>query len=209
MLAAVSPRPLRFASWLFALASAALLPACPGPDPAPVQGPSADAELSPPIAKRVAHELVAHGHTRQDPYYWLRDRDDPEVLAYLDAENAYTEAMTASSEGLRAALLTELTGRIKQDDASVPVERGGYLYYSRWRAGADYPLYCRKQGSLEAEEQVVLDVDALASEHAFFELTIRPSARTSACSPTHRHHRPPHQHHPRRRPRDRRAAAPT
>ena len=128
----------------------------------------ATAMPSPPIAKRVPHPLVAHGHERDDPYYWLRERDDPEVLAYLEAENAYTEAMTASTAKLREELEAELAGRIVQDDSTVPVHDRGYHYYYRYEEGADYPLVCRRQGSLDAPEEIVLNQPELAVGHDYF-----------------------------------------
>jgi oligopeptidase B len=128
-------------------------------------------EPTPPVAKRLPHELVAHGHTRVDNYYWLRERDDPEVLAYLEAENAYTEAATAHLAPLRAELYAEMTGRLVQDEVSVPVRERDYFYYTRFVEGAEHPLHCRKRGSLEAEEEVVLDADALARGHEFFALS--------------------------------------
>lgn len=125
----------------------------------------------PPIAKRVAKTLVAaHGHERVDDYYWLRERQDPEVIAYLEAENAYTEAVSAGTAELRAKLQAELEGRIVQDDSSVPVFDRGYYYYTRWEQGADYPLHCRKRGSLDSPEQVLFDVEQLAEGHDYYAL---------------------------------------
>ncbi|KIG12809.1 Protease II [Enhygromyxa salina] len=126
-------------------------------------------EPAPPIAKRVAHELVAHGHTRVDNYYWLRDREDPEVIAYLEAENAYTQAATAHTATLRADLLAELTGRVVPDDSTAPVRSRDYFYYTRWVEGGEHPLYCRKHQSLEADEQIILNANALAKDHAYFD----------------------------------------
>jgi len=157
-------RPLALA--LAGISFAGLL-ACSGPAPQ-TASPAASAALTPPIAKVVPHILEAHGHTRVDDYYWLRERDDPEVLAYLEAENAYTAAMTADAGPLRAELLAELTGRIKQDDQSVAYRERDYDYYSRFAAGADYPVYLRK--AADHAEQVVLDAQALADEHDYFEV---------------------------------------
>jgi oligopeptidase B len=132
---------------------------------------SPDAELpEPPIAKRVPKLLELHGHERVDDYYWLRERDDPEVLAYLEAENEYTKAMTTHTAALRATLEREMAGRIQQDDRSVPARERDYLYYSRWQQGADYPIHARKPvDSPEGPEQIVLDVEALAEGHDYFE----------------------------------------
>jgi oligopeptidase B len=128
------------------------------------------AELVPPVAKRMPHELSVHGHTRVDDYYWLRERDNPEVLAYLEAENRYTEAATAELEPLRGELLAEMTGRIEQVDQTVPVRERDYEYYERWVAGGEHPLVCRRALSPGASEEILLDGDALADGHEFFEL---------------------------------------
>ncbi len=123
--------------------------------------------LPPPLAKRRALELSAHGHHRSDPYHWLRDRSDPEVIAYLEAENAYAAAVTAGSEPLQGTLFGELKARLFEDEATVPVGRGGYLYYLRYRG--DYPLYARKPGP-DAPEEVLLDVNRLAAQHAYVQV---------------------------------------
>jgi len=123
--------------------------------------------VEPPRAKVVPHPLVTHGDVRIDDYYWLADRDDPEVLAYLEAENAYTEAKTAHTRGLRETLFEEIRGRIKQDDSTVPYLRDGFWYYRRTEAGKAYPIFCRKKGTLDAAEEILLDVNALAEGHAF------------------------------------------
>jgi oligopeptidase B len=148
--------------------AALLLTACPGPAPSSAS-PTTAAEPAPPVAAIVPHTLEAHGHQRVDNYYWLRERDDPRVLAYLEAENAYTEAMTAGSAALRASLLAELTGRIKQDDASVPVRERDYEYYTRWEPGADHRKLCRTAVG-GGDEQIMLDGEALAVGHDYFQL---------------------------------------
>lgn len=142
-----------------------LLSACPN---SITHAPDAT-QPAPPIAKRVAHELVAHGDTRVDDYYWLRGREDPEVIAYLEAENTYTQAATAHTAELRAELLAELTGRVVPDDSTAPVRSRDYFYYARWVAGGEHPLYCRKPGSPDADEQIILNADALAQGHEFFD----------------------------------------
>jgi oligopeptidase B len=124
-------------------------------------------EVTPPVAKVVPHQLEMHGHVRTDNYYWLRERENPEVIAYLEAENEYTEAMMADSEELQEALFDEIVGRIKQTDLSVPFFRDGYYYYTRMEEGKDYPIYARKQGSLDAEEEILIDVNELAEGHGF------------------------------------------
>ena len=104
---------------------------------------------TPPVARAVPHEMTIHGHTRSDEYYWLRQRENPEVIAYLEAENAYSEAMLAGSAALRDTLLAEMKGRIKKDDATAPYELNGYWYYIRFVEGGEYPLWCRRPGGPE------------------------------------------------------------
>ena len=121
----------------------------------------------PPRAAVKPHQLEAHGHTRTDEYYWLRERDTPEVMDYLEAENDYTAVMTAHTADLREQLFEEIKGRIKQADVTVPYRDGGYYYYTRYEEGLAYPVYCRKK-TLEADEEVILDVNRLAEGHDFY-----------------------------------------
>ena len=166
-----------------ALLLAGLLGAGCNGTPEPSAPPLADAEDAvPPMARVQPVELEKHGHVRTDDYYWLRERDDPAVIAYLEAENAYTEAMTAHTRALREALFEEIKGRIVEDDASVPVRLGDYYYYDRYEEGRQYPIYARRKGSLDATEEVILDANALAEGHAFFSARLSP--RT--VSPDHR-----------------------
>jgi oligopeptidase B len=132
--------------------------------------PPSVSQIVPPVAKRIPHELTAHGHVRIDDYHWLRERENPEVLAYLEAENDYTEAATADLEPLRRELLAEMIGRIEQVDQTVPARERDYEYYLRWVAGAEHPLVCRRGLAPGAPEEVLLDGDALAESHEFFEL---------------------------------------
>lgn len=127
--------------------------------------------MTPPSAKQIKKELTLHGDTRTDNYYWLNDRENDEVIAYLEAENAYTKAMMEHTEELQLALYDEIVGRIKQTDMSVPYKRNGYYYYSRFEEGREYPLYCRKKGSLEAEEEVMLNVNEMAEGYSFFNVS--------------------------------------
>lgn len=124
--------------------------------------------VRPPVAKVVPAELEKHGHVRVDPYYWLRERENPEVLAYLRAENEYTEAVMAHTVGLQQQLFEEIRGRVKETDASAPVPHGGYFYYTRYEAGKEYPIYVRRKGSMDGPEEVLLDGNELAKGHAFF-----------------------------------------
>ena len=123
-----------------------------------------------PVAKKQPTSLEHHGDIRTDDYYWLRDRDLPETLAYLAAENDYAESQTAHLADFRKTLYSEMLGRIQETDLSVPVYHGGYYYYSRTEAGKAYGILCRKQGSLEAPEEILLDENQLAEGHEFFDL---------------------------------------
>lgn len=133
--------------------------------PAGAQTPS-----DPPMAKKQPVDLTTHGITRSDPYYWLREREDPEVIAYLNAENAFTAEQMAHLQGLEGHLFEEMVGRIKQDDSSVPYRDNGYWYYTRYEEGQEYPIYARKKGSLDAEEQILLNVNELAEGHGFYQV---------------------------------------
>ncbi len=117
----------------------------------------------PPIAEIKPKELVVHDHTRIDDYYWLRERENPEVIAYLEAENTYTEARTADMSSLAEDVFEEMKARIKQDDESVPYRKGAYWYYTKYVEGGEYPIYARRQGSLDAPEEVMLDVNQMAA----------------------------------------------
>jgi oligopeptidase B len=125
---------------------------------------------NPPVAKQIPKIDVVHGERRQDDYSWLRQKDHPEVTAYLEAENAYTDAVMKPTEAFQEALYRELLGRIKEDDSSVPYRLGAHFYYSRTEKGKQYSILCRKTGSLEAPEEVVLDLNVLAEGHPFLSL---------------------------------------
>jgi oligopeptidase B len=127
---------------------------------------------SPPIAPKRLQHLSIHGDDRTDPYYWMRDRQDPEVIAYLEAENAYTQAVMQHTEELQKQLYDEMLGRIKETDLSVPYRKDNYYYYTRTEEGKAYPIYCRKQGNLDAPEEILLDQNALAEGHDFFTLGV-------------------------------------
>lgn len=119
-------------------------------------------DLQPPVARRIPHPITQHGETRNDPYFWLRERDNPDVIAYLEAENRYANATLSHTADLQARLYAEMRGRIKETDQSAPVRNGDYWYYTRTEEGRQYPIYCRKRGSLDAPEEVLLDQNALA-----------------------------------------------
>ncbi|WP_242926974.1 S9 family peptidase [Pontibacter vulgaris] len=122
----------------------------------------------PPVAKKVAKELSMHGDTRIDNYYWLNQREDPEVIAYLNAENAYTKQMLANTEDLQKKLFDEIVGRIKQTDESVPYKKDGYYYYTRFETGKEYPIYARKKGSLDAKEEIMVNANERAEGLSYY-----------------------------------------
>ena len=122
---------------------------------------------APPVAPTHEHREIRHGATVIDPYFWIREKNNPEVIAYLQRENAYTLAMTEGLKPFEEALYGEMLGRIKQTDLDVPVRRGAYLYYSRTEEGKQYPIRCRRKGSMDAPEEIVLDPNAMAKEHKF------------------------------------------
>lgn len=132
----------------------------------------------PPVAKIMPTKLEKHGHVRTDNYFWLKERDKPEVIDYLKAENQYTEAIMAHTADLQAKLFDEFKTRIKQTDESAPYRKDGYYYYSRVEQGRDYPIYCRRKGSPDAPEQVLIDVNQIAAGHGF--CSVPPPAVTTS-----------------------------
>lgn len=127
---------------------------------------------TPPIAPCRPHEIVTHGHTRVDDYYWLREKEDQHVIAYLEAENAYTATMLRETEALQQTLYHEMVGRIQETDQTVPVRIDDYYYYSRTAEGKQYPIYCRKHGSAGAPEEMMLDLNQLAEGHDYLRMGI-------------------------------------
>ncbi|MDY0078064.1 MAG: S9 family peptidase [Bacteroidales bacterium] len=123
-----------------------------------------------PVATKKPHELTAHDNTRIDDYYWLNERENPEVIAYLEAENAYTDNVLAHTTQLQQALYDEMLGRIKQTDISVPYKLNGYYYYSRYEEGKEYPIYCRKKGSQDSVEEIMLNGNEMAEGYPYFEI---------------------------------------
>ena len=115
--------------------------------------------------------LEIHGTKRVDNYYWLRERENPEVIAYLESENAYTDSMLADLKPVETELFEEIKGRIKQDDASVPYTDRGFSYYTRFETGKQYPIYCRRLDEAGADEEVMLNVNELAEGHSFCSVT--------------------------------------
>ncbi len=125
---------------------------------------------APPVAKKVPKTTEINGRTMVDNYYWLRDKKNPEVKAYLEAENSYTDALMKPTEGLQKKLYDEMLSRIKETDVEVPYKEGGYFYYLRTEAGKQYGIRCRKKGSMDAPEEIVLDVNELAKGQKFMSL---------------------------------------
>jgi oligopeptidase B len=127
-------------------------------------------DVQPPQAAKKPHITRIHGQEIKDDYFWLREKDHPEVLKYLKAENDYTAAMMHGTEALQEKLYKEILGRIKEDDSNVPYKKGEYFYYSRTEQGKQYPIYCRKRGSLDAAEEITLDLNELAKGKKFLSL---------------------------------------
>jgi oligopeptidase B len=126
--------------------------------------------VSPPIARRQETIHTIHGHRLADDYAWLREKTSPEVTAFLEQENAYTRTVMKPTEELQATLYKEMISHIKETDVSVPFRAGAWFYYSRTEQGAQYPIYCRKHGSLDASEEIMLDVNQLAVGESFMAL---------------------------------------
>ena len=123
-----------------------------------------------PKAKKINKELISHGDIRIDPYYWLNDRENPEVIDYLNKENEYTQYKLKPTEQLQDKLYKEIVGRIKEQDESVPYFKNGYWYYTRYEEGQEHPIYCRKKESLDSEELILVNVNELAKPHAYYHL---------------------------------------
>ncbi len=167
-----------------AIASAALLAAVLAVTSctAPAAGPG-----DPPMAAARPHELETHGDVRVDEYYWLREREDPEVIAYLESENEYLDGVMAHTEELQETLFEEIRGRIVEDDSSVPYRDGDYWYYTRYEEGKQYPIHCRRPADGDtfggaadpAAEEVLVDVNEIAEGKEY--TSVRPSV-----SPDHR-----------------------
>jgi oligopeptidase B len=133
-----------------------------------------------PIAPKRPYTIAQHGQTRVDDYFWMRNREDPAVMAYLQAENGYLEEVMHHTKALQEQLFQEMKARIKEDDFTVPERRGDYYYYTRNEAGKQYPFFCRKHGSVDAPEEILLDQNALAEGRAFCRIG------AFAVSPDHR-----------------------
>lgn len=126
--------------------------------------------MKPPIAEKKPHEMTIHGHTRTDDYFWLKERENPDVIKYLEEENGYTAAALSDTKQFQDNLYKEMRGRIKEDDESVPYLDNGYYYYTRYEEGREYRLHCRRKGSMEAPEEIFIDENELAEGHDYFSL---------------------------------------
>src|SRR6266487_1619728 len=138
-----------------------------------------------PIAPKRPQEITQHGQNRVDNYFWMRYREDPEVLKYLHAEQDYLEEIMQHTKLLQEQLFQEMKGRIKEDDSSAPEKDGEYIYYTRYETGKQYPFYCRKKGTLDAPEELLIDQNTLAGENNFCRLgsfSISPDANKLAYS---------------------------
>jgi oligopeptidase B len=127
--------------------------------------------MNPPKAEKIKKILTEHGSTRSDDYFWLNEIDNPKVIEYLKAENDYTDLRMKHTEALQDKVYNEIIGRIKQDDSSVPYKDNGYFYYTRYEDGKQYPVYCRKKETLEAPEEILLNVNLMAEGHEYFNVT--------------------------------------
>src|SRR5688500_8770372 len=136
-------------------------------DAASANGPAATAPPAPPVAKKVPRTIEVHGTKLSDDYFWMRDKKNPEVISYLEAENAYTAAVMKPTEEFQERLYKEMLARIKQTDTNVPYRIGGYLYYTRTEEGKQYPTYARRKGNMDAPEEVLLDLNEMVKGHPF------------------------------------------
>lgn len=142
-------------------------------------------KIQPPIAKIIPKILEKHGDKRTDNYYWLNDRENPEVIDYLKQENSYYQKMTSDTKEFQTELFAEMKGRIKEDDESVPYFYNGYYYITRFEKGKDYPIYSRKKGSLTAKEEILFNCNELAKGHPYFQLgglSVSPDNKLAAFS---------------------------
>ena len=124
----------------------------------------------PPKVKQIPKELEIHGDVRIDEYYWLNDRENPEVIDYLNKENDYYNQETLHTKSFQNDLFEEIKSRIKKDDSSVPYKFNGYWYITRYEKGKDYPIYTRKKESLDSKEELLFDCNTMAKDHSYFRL---------------------------------------
>ena len=128
-------------------------------------------EIGPPIAERIPKKMEIHGDVRIDDYYWLNERENPQVIDYLNGENAYYDSITSHTKQFQEDLFEEMKARIKEDDESVPYQKNGYYYITKYEIGKQYPVYTRKKENLEAKEEIIIDVNEMAAGHEYYALT--------------------------------------
>ena len=136
-----------------------------------------------PVAPKRPHEIIQHGEARMDDYYWLRQREDPEVLKHLHVEMDYLEEVMGHTQPLQQTLFSEMKGRIQETDSTVPEERGGYLYYERMEEGKQYPIFCRRKDSFNNPEEILLDQNEVADGKVFCSVSafeVSPDGNTLA-----------------------------
>ena len=133
--------------------------------------PSTSEKPTHPKTEKLLKELTIHGDTRIDEYYWLNERENSKVIDYLNAENAYKDAVMKHTEKLQKKLYEEIVGRIKQTDMSVPYKDNGYFYYNRYEEGKEYPIHARKKGNIDVEEEVMLNVPEMAEGYSYYQVT--------------------------------------
>ena len=129
-----------------------------------------NSEVKPPIAKKIPHDIENHGDIRIDNYFWIKDREHPEVIDYLNAENEYCDAKMAHTKDFQKDLFDEMKARIKEDDSSVPYKYNGYWYITKFEKGKDYPIYTRKKDTQENTEELLFDCNKMAEGESFFKL---------------------------------------
>lgn len=134
------------------------------------EGKKNEGKMKPPMAAIKPHEMTIHSHTRTDNYFWLKERENPEVIKYLEDENAYTAEVLSDTKQFQEDLYKEMRGRIKEDDESVPYKDNGYFYYTRYEEGKEYRLHCRRKDSMDAPEEIFIDENELAEGHDYFAL---------------------------------------
>ena len=127
--------------------------------------------MTPPLAKKIPFSIKSNGQERIDNYYWLNDRENKDVIKYLEDENAYTSSMMKHTNDFKENLFKEMVDRIKQTDLSVPYKVRGYMYYTRYEEGKEYPIYCRKKGDLNGKEEIMLDVNIMATGSSYYDVT--------------------------------------
>lgn len=127
-------------------------------------------KLIEPKAEKINTSLSTHNDERIDEYYWLKERDNPKVIDYLNAENSYRDKYMKDYQSLEKKLFEEIKSRIKEDDSSVPYFENGYFYYTRYETGKQYPIYCRKKENLDANEEILIDANKMSKGHDYFRI---------------------------------------